>query len=80
MELAMPVFYFDVRDGQNVLHDQEGTDLPNLAAALTEAHCVARDLAIEELKRGSGVDGRQIEILDAERRKCAVFPVREIVK
>jgi hypothetical protein len=74
----MPIFYFEVRDGQNVSHDQEGTDLPDIAAAVAEARYIARDLAIEELKRGSAVDGRQIEILDAERRKCAVFPVREI--
>lgn len=76
----MPVFYFDVRDGEDVSHDPEGTELPDLNAALAEAECVARDLAIEALKRCAKVDGCQIEILDADKQRRAVFLVREVVQ
>jgi hypothetical protein len=76
----MPLFYFDVRDGQLVSTDVEGTELADLAAAVAEAKCVARDLAIEELKRGAPIDGREIEIRDAAKQKCAAFLVREIIQ
>ena len=39
----MPMYYFDLRDDENVV-DSDGTDLVNIAAARQHAAAVAREL------------------------------------
>ncbi len=75
----MPLFYFDVRDGEFLAKDPEGTELPDIEAALVEAQRVARELAIEDLKQGIPIDGRLIEILDQGHIKKAEYLVRRVL-
>ena len=42
----MPRYFFDIRDGQPILVDNIGIDLPNLEAAIEEAYKEA-DLVVE---------------------------------
>jgi hypothetical protein len=42
---AMPKFFFDVSDGNNVFKDREGSTLPSTAAAKQHARRIAHDLA-----------------------------------
>ena len=60
----MPQFYFHIIDGDTLIPDAEGQELPDLEAAQLEARSSARDLAIQELKVGSGIGDRKIEIAD----------------
>jgi hypothetical protein len=78
-EVRVPVFYFNVCDGHNTIEDPEGTVLPDVEAALSEAKMVARELVIYEVESGRRVDGRTIEVVDGEGVKCVVMAIREIV-
>jgi hypothetical protein len=58
----MPRYYFHVRDGAELIRDEEGTELADPEAARAEALASARDLALDEIRSQHRVDGRQIEI------------------
>ena len=58
----MPRYYFHIRDGKDLIRDEEGTELADPAAAHAEALASARDLAVEELRKHHHIDGRWIEI------------------
>jgi hypothetical protein len=75
----MPVYYFHVRDEKLLLEDKEGTDLPDLASAFTEARASAREIAADSLKANEAIDGRQIEIVDATGTVLGAIPIREVV-
>ena len=72
----MPRFFFHVRDGDSLTEDPDGSELPDLAAALAEALAAARELAAERIKAGKGPDGRRFEIGDAAGRTLATVPFR----
>lgn len=48
----MPLFYFDVRDGDRFFQDQEGTELPSLEAARAEALTTLGEIAKGQLPDG----------------------------
>jgi hypothetical protein len=51
----MPRYFFHLRFGDRVLHDDEGVELPSRSAAHDEAQAVIRDLA----GRSIGLDSRR---------------------
>ena len=59
----MPLFYFDVRDGDDFVSDDVGLELPNIARARDEAARALADMAKDAL-RGSGGREMSIEIRD----------------
>jgi len=52
MEIALGHFYFHLREGGELLTDDEGQDLPDLSAARREAERGARELLAEAIKAG----------------------------
>jgi hypothetical protein len=66
----MPRYFFDIRDGEELVRDDEGMELPDLEAAFREA---ARSLADLSPKRSSGQmaivvrDGSGTVVLDTAR-------------
>jgi hypothetical protein len=58
----MPVFYFNVITGGKAIADLEGTDLPNLEAARSDAIADARELMSAAVLDGRDISQRQIEI------------------
>lgn len=48
----MPLFYFDVRDGQRFIPDEEGTDLSDLDAAERDAAEAAAEIGRDLLPPG----------------------------
>ena len=57
-------YYFHIRDGQALIHDEEGTECADLIAVLHEATCSARDVALAALRSGSTHPLATIEIED----------------
>jgi hypothetical protein len=51
-EVAMRRFFFHLRTGDELIPDEEGTDLPNFSAAQREALLGARELLAEAIKNG----------------------------
>jgi hypothetical protein len=67
----MPLYYFHIRNGDQLEVDPDGTELPDLDAALTEALKVARELTAEILEYdGSTV----IEVADSGGRTILTVP------
>ena len=60
----MPRYYLHIRDGDQAIPDEEGYDLPDLAAARVEAIEGARTILSEKLKVGEPLDGQRIDIVD----------------
>jgi hypothetical protein len=61
---AMPRFFLNVRDGDFLIVDPEGSDLADLAAAHSEALASARELLADALKSNRVLSISQIEITD----------------
>lgn len=72
-------YFFHVRDKQGLIKDEEGTELPTLAAARFEARLSARDFAMEDLRRGGPILVREIEIEDEKGNVLGTLPVLDIV-
>ena len=64
---GMPRYYFDTRDGNDVLCDDEGLELPGLDIARAEAARTVAEMARDRLP---GEECREIavEVLDEARR------------
>ena len=75
----MPRYYFHIRDGQDLVQDEEGSEVADLEAAKSEARDSARDLAIDEIRNKRPVDGRKVEIADGDGQTLAVVAVRDVV-
>ena len=75
----MPLYYLHIRNGDKLEVDPDGTELPDLEAALTEALKVARELvgevadlgrdAVIEVADGSGEIILTVPFSDALRPK-----------
>ncbi len=76
----MPRFYLNIRDGEDLIEDPEGSDLPDLAAARAEALSAARELLAERLKAGGVVNGQAMEIVDETGTVRAVIPFRDALQ
>ena len=61
----MPRYFFHVYD-DIIAHDEEGSQLPNEAAARLQALKGARELAAEQVKRGYLVRSHWIDVADEE--------------
>jgi hypothetical protein len=71
----MPLYYFHVRDGDNLDFDHIGTDLANIDEARIEALNVARDLCYlwNDLPPGA-LDNMAIEVADESGQTVLVLP------
>ncbi|KQO49357.1 MULTISPECIES: DUF6894 family protein [unclassified Methylobacterium] len=76
----MPRFYLNIRDGDDLIEDQEGSVLVDVDAARLEALASARDILAELVRAGRLVDGQCFEIMDDSGELRAVVPFKEALK
>jgi len=69
----MPMFFFHIRDGTDLILDKSGTDLPDIAAAEIEAKESARYL-LADLSDIGARDGQHFEVCDCDGSVVAVVP------
>ena len=74
----MPRYFFHVYDDV-IAHDDEGLELPNIAAARLNAMRGARDLIAEQVRHGYFVLSHWIEVLDDQGETVLTLPFREAV-
>jgi hypothetical protein len=74
----MPRFFMHVREADELIEDLDGSDLPDLEAARSEATAAAREIAAEHLKAGKALGVRRIEIRDDAGRMLATVPFPEV--
>jgi len=60
----MPIYYFNVMSASDIVMDFEGTDLPDIATARTEAIEDGRELMSNAVLEGRDIASRRIEICD----------------
>src|SRR5450631_1179454 len=68
-EAGMGRFYFHLRSGENVIADEEGTDLPDVAAARLEALAAARYILADAIRSGAKKIPEAFVIADSEGRE-----------
>ena len=71
-------FYFNIRDRNGLIPDQEGGEFPDIGAARREARASARDFAADDLRAERPIHGRSIEIANADGQVLDVFAVRDL--
>jgi hypothetical protein len=81
-EAGMGRFYFHLRSGEKVIADEEGSDLPDVAAAQLEALAAARYILADAIRAGTENIPEAFVIADSEGREletvnlAAVLPER----
>ena len=78
MEQRMPRFFFHVYH-DIVAQDEEGTELPNLAAARLHALMGARDLDAEQVRHGHLELSHWIDVVDERGEKVLTLTFRDAV-
>ena len=68
------IFYFNIIEGRFEIPDPEGSDLPNEAAAQSEAREIALELSREFPGRFG--NGSVLEVLTEGGRRIVAFPIR----
>jgi hypothetical protein len=63
-----------------LIPDQEGTELPTVEAAHEEAEASAREFLADALRRHSEVNGKRIEIADANGSVIETIRVRDVLR
>lgn len=78
--MSVPNFYFHVRDGDRLIEDLDGSDLPSLEAARAKAVAATRQAVAEQLRRGEIMRDRSFEITDEGGRVLATVTYRDAVR
>jgi hypothetical protein len=76
-EGAMVRFYFHQRTRDGLVEDPDGSDLPNLAAAVAEALLAARHLWAEAILQQRDRGGESFEITDEQGHHLISVPLRD---
>lgn len=61
----MPRYYFDLLDGEDLVKDEEGMDLPNISSAQTEATEFLTNM-VEDIATRQSNPPMSIEVRDSE--------------
>ncbi|MDB5556177.1 MAG: hypothetical protein JWL86_6161 [Rhizobium sp.] len=78
--IGMPRFYFNVRDGDTLIADREGVEMPGKSAAAEEARQAARDLLAERVKFGEPLESRQFEVVNDNGETILTLPFRSVLR
>jgi len=76
----MPRYFFHVKDEQGWIKDEEGLELPDLAAAMKEADGTAVDLAKAAIRESRPVDGRTVVVFDDQGQPVYLLPVKQTIR
>ncbi len=74
----MPRYFFHVYD-DIIAHDEEGVELPNVAAARLKALIGARDIIAEQVKHGYFALSHWIDVVDEHGEPVMTLTFRDAV-
>lgn len=75
----MTRYFFHIRDGEELIGDEEGVELRNEEAARGEADRAARDLLIDQIKQRRPLDHRRFEVWDEDGVPLFILPIRSVI-
>ncbi len=67
----MAHFFFHIKEGDHLIEDEEGIDLPDASAARAEALQAARELWADAIKAGKELSAEAFVIVDERGRPVA---------
>jgi hypothetical protein len=76
----MPIFFFDMLDGDKFIVDEDGQELPDLSAARLESIKSARELTAFAAKEGIDVTHRVFRVRNESGEVVGTMPFREAVQ
>jgi hypothetical protein len=76
----MARYYFNIYEHDHLIRDLEGTELPTVKAAREEAEASAREFLADALRQHSEVNGKRIEIADANGSVVETIRVRDVLR
>jgi hypothetical protein len=76
----MPRYRFNIHNGIGFVEDEEGRDLPDLAAARAEAVKGIRSILTEDVDQGHIDLCGRIEVVDDSGQSVLVIPFEEAVR
>lgn len=76
----MPLYFLNIRDGDDLIEDPDGSNLPNIEAACREAIATARDILASKVRAGEVLDGQVFEITDESGVVRATLPLRNALR
>ena len=72
-------FYFHLKEGDELIPDEDGTDLPDVAAATREAVLTARELLANAIKGGKERVPEALVIADEAGQTLEVVPLVAVI-
>jgi hypothetical protein len=72
-------FYFHVKEGNELVPDEDGIELPDIATATREALLAARELLAEAIRLGKPTAPESIIVADRSGRTLHVLPLIAIL-
>ncbi|MDQ0558665.1 hypothetical protein QO004_000440 [Rhizobium mesoamericanum] len=76
----MTRYFFHIRDGDDLVEDTDGVELPDHASAREEAVRAAREMLAEKLLLGERIDGELFEVTDESGRVVETIPFKSVMK
>jgi hypothetical protein len=76
----VPTFFFHIVDGDKIIRDAEGVDLPGAKAALEEARHAARELLADKVRRGAVIDGQAFHVEDELGKPLFTLPFKDVLR
>jgi hypothetical protein len=74
----MPHFYFHLRQGEEIIEDGEGQDLPDVAAAQNEALKSLREMAAQRILSGDDFPDSFL-VTDADGNEITSVPMASVL-
>ena len=72
-------FYFHLRNGDELIQDDEGQDLPDVSEALREALLAARELLAEAIKHGKERLPDALVVADESGQAIETVPITAVL-
>jgi hypothetical protein len=76
----MPRYYLHIRDGEKLIKDHEGVELPSIVSAKGEAEHAAREILAAKVKAGNIIDGQEFEIYDCWGNRMLNEPFKSVLR
>jgi hypothetical protein len=76
----MPKYFFHIRDGWDVIPDEEGMEFSNLNLAEVEGYASARDLAAAAMDDGHNCAAYAVEVADGDGNVMSRIKIEPIYR
>jgi hypothetical protein len=76
----MPRYFVDLVHPGHVSSDEEGMELPDMAAVRNEVETTIREIAAESVRRGDGIGDGEIQVRDANGGRLLTVKFRDVVR